>query len=427
MKSPESIKEKASPKKAPKQNSTNDKEVKSFQPELLSSESDGEYGSGRESSGSVDSRPLKKRIPGSGLSKERLFLKQQEIMLTESVSKSSRKQMTFKDFLVRHSESKGKESTKPTIKPAVSTEDHSYSTKKEGPLSPLKRSKSPQKSVSILSPKSPPISVANAPSSSHQVEVEEENLPLANPHVGKEHPRPPLPSDVLIALAVRNLDPNNYYGASFSSIISFLTLHFPYYHRNVEECRDMVRGAYDISSKEETGKENYRIKASLVEQLALRIKSYVDRSNVTVRESMLFPGFLDVLVDRFSNGSKPHPAACFRPPTDSRMMAYLALVTLCPPTSVEHIEIFLKFLFPSLQSSLKMENLEEGLGTDPLLEEHKEKGQQGKYFVVKEGRYQDVLRIVRNFFRVKINQTKLKRSIYKPDFVNMLLPNLVVE
>merc|ERR1719319_1462096 len=46
----------------------------------------------------------------------------------------------------------------------------------------------------------------------------------------KKFVRPPLPSDVLIALAVRNLDPENHYGAKFSSIQAFLSLHFPYFN-----------------------------------------------------------------------------------------------------------------------------------------------------------------------------------------------------
>lgn len=256
---------------------------------------------------------------------------------------------------------------------------------------------------------------------------ETEVLPTINPHVGKDHPRPVLPSDVLIALAVRNLDPNNYYGVSFNNIISFLTLHFPYYNRHAEECREMVRGAYDISAKEETGKENYRIKASLVEQLSLRIRSFVERSDVMVRESMLYPAFLDILVDRFSNGSQPHPAAVFRPPADSRLLCYFALASLCPPASLQHIEIFLKFLFPSLQAAFKGDNLAEGLSSDPLVKEYFEEGLKGRHFVIKEGKYADVLKIVRDFFAVKSNHSKLKRSIYKPDFLHFLLPNMKVK
>merc|ERR1712106_888177 len=125
--------------------------------------------------------------------------------------------------------------------------------------------------------------------------VPDKSITFENPNLIKHHPKPPLPSDVLIALSVRNLDPSNHFGASFNSIIAFLSLHFPYYNRNIEECKEMVRRAYDINTREETGKENFRIKGTLVEQLSVRIKSYVDRSRDLVRESMLIPEFLDTI------------------------------------------------------------------------------------------------------------------------------------
>ena len=100
--------------------------------------------------------------------------------------------------------------------------------------------------------------------------------------IHRNHPRPSLPSDVLIALAVRNLDPSNQLvihsdlmcpiiplvakssnlwirfkygavyicqkififvisqGASFTHIIAFLSLHFPYFNKRLDECRNMV-------------------------------------------------------------------------------------------------------------------------------------------------------------------------------------------
>ena len=125
----------------------------------------------------------------------------------------------------------------------------------------------------------------------------------------KNHLRPSLPSDVLIALAVRNLDPSNQLGASFTDIIAFLSLHFPYFNRRIEECRDMVKKAYDMDEDDETGRENFRIKASLVERLAGRIKSYVAKHRVAVRASMLVPDFLDTMVERFADLGQNNPAA----------------------------------------------------------------------------------------------------------------------
>jgi len=237
-----------------------------------------------------------------------------------------------------------------------------------------------------------------------------------------------LPSDVLIALAVRNLDPNNHYGASFKSIIAFLTLHFPYFNRNVEECKDMVRRAYDINSKEETGKENFRIKSSLVEQLSVRIKSYVERSKALVKQAMLQPDFLDVIVERFVHGTKSNPACNFRPPYSCKMLSYLALISICPPCSIDQILIFINFLFPSLQNdkaTFKREDFENAIRNDDNMEEFFDPQNGQRMFLLKETSYPVVLGNVRQFFRATGNNIRLRKSIFKPEFVDLLLPNLI--
>ena len=256
----------------------------------------------------------------------------------------------------------------------------------------------------------------------------EELISGSNPNLERHYPKPPLPSDVLIALAVRNLDPNNYYGASFASIIAFLTLHFPYYNRNMEECKEMVRRAYDINTREETGKENFRIKGTLVEQLSVRIKSYVDRSRDLVKESILKPEFLDTIVERFAHGILPNSACSFRPPYSCKMLSYLALVSLCPPSSLEQIMIFITFLFPSLQNdktAFKNEDFEIVLHNDEYIEEYYLASTGQTLYVLREGSYPIVLHSVRQFFSTKSNHDRLIKSIYAPEVVNILLPNLV--
>eukprot|EP00090_Calanus_glacialis_P004476 TRINITY_DN13343_c0_g1_i1.p1 TRINITY_DN13343_c0_g1~~TRINITY_DN13343_c0_g1_i1.p1 ORF type:complete len:1130 (-),score=297.53 TRINITY_DN13343_c0_g1_i1:489-3797(-) len=263
-----------------------------------------------------------------------------------------------------------------------------------------------------------------------QEATENEYILQTNPHLDKNHPKPPLPSDVLIALAVRNLDPNNHYGASFRSIIAFLTLHFPYFNRNVEECKDMVRRAYDINSREETGKENFRIKSTLVEQLSVRIKSYVERSKGMVKQAMLQAEFLDTIVERFVHGTKSNPACNFRPPYSCKMLSYLALVSICPPCSIEQIMIFITFLFPSLQNdktAFKKEDFENAIRNDDNVEEFYLPPNGQRMFILREGSYPIVLHSVRQFFGTKSNNIRLKKSIYKQEFVNILLPNLITE
>lgn len=256
----------------------------------------------------------------------------------------------------------------------------------------------------------------------------EQLISTFNPNLDKNHPKPPLPSDVLIALAVRNLDPNNHYGASFTSIIAFLSLHFPYFNRNVEECKEMVRRAYDMNTKEETGKENFRIKGTLIAQLTVRIKSYVEKSRGIVKDSMLISEFLDTLVERFEHGNESNPACNFRPPYSCKMLSYLALISICPPSSMEQIMIFLKFLFPSLEGSIdksafKQEDFEESIINDEYIEEYVTPTGH-KMYVLLQGTYPEVLHQVRQFFATQSNNVRLSKSIYKREFVDILLPNL---
>ena len=192
----------------------------------------------------------------------------------------------------------------------------------------------------------------------------------------------------------------------------------------------MVRRAYDINSREETGKENFRIKSSLVEQLSVRIKSYVERSKGMVKQAMLQADFLDTIVDRFVHGTKSNPACNFRPPYSCKMLSYLALVSIVPPCSIEQIMIFITFLFPSLQNdktAFKKEDFENAIRNDESSEEFYLPPNGKRMFVLREGSYPVVLKSVRNFFGTKSNNTHLKKSIYNEDSVNMLLPNLITE
>ena len=49
--------------------------------------------------------------------------------------------------------------------------------------------------------------------------------------------KPPMSPELLIAIAVRNLDPHKDVGASCTDIVAFLSLHFPYFNDHYEECK----------------------------------------------------------------------------------------------------------------------------------------------------------------------------------------------
>jgi len=257
--------------------------------------------------------------------------------------------------------------------------------------------------------------------------VPDKSITFENPNLIKHHPKPPLPSDVLIALSVRNLDPSNHFGASFNSIIAFLSLHFPYFNRNVEECKEMVRKAYDINTREETGKENFRIKNTLIAQLSVRINSYVDRNRGLVKKSMLISDLLETFMDRFLNGNGSNQAANFKPQFGCKMISYLTLISVSPPSSLEQLMLFITFLFPSLQNDktcFRKQDFEAALQGDEHIEVYFLATTGQKMFILKEGSYPSVLQIVRQYFGNKNNMVKLRKSITRQDIVNIILPNL---
>ena len=62
---------------------------------------------------------------------------------------------------------------------------------------------------------------------------------LSVPEVSKTkiYLKPPVSPELMIAIAVRNLDPQKVVGASCSDIVAFLSLHFPYFTDNYQECK----------------------------------------------------------------------------------------------------------------------------------------------------------------------------------------------
>ena len=52
-----------------------------------------------------------------------------------------------------------------------------------------------------------------------------------------EYVKPPMSPELLIAIAVINLDPHKDAGASCTDIVAFLSIHFPYFSDHYEECK----------------------------------------------------------------------------------------------------------------------------------------------------------------------------------------------
>jgi len=166
--------------------------------------------------------------------------------------------------------------------------------------------------------------------------------------------KPPMSPELLIAIAVRNLDPHKDVGASCTDIVAFLSLHFPYFNDHYDECKDMVRRECGMSSSFESGRENFQMKAEI--NCGDRIHTYVQNNRDKICHSMLEPEFLDTIIDRFvKENSMISPNNRKLPPFDKKMLTHIALMKLYKRATLEQIVILLKFIFPALAQSGVME------------------------------------------------------------------------
>eukprot|EP00090_Calanus_glacialis_P007449 TRINITY_DN15878_c0_g1_i2.p1 TRINITY_DN15878_c0_g1~~TRINITY_DN15878_c0_g1_i2.p1 ORF type:complete len:603 (-),score=178.26 TRINITY_DN15878_c0_g1_i2:5-1813(-) len=169
-----------------------------------------------------------------------------------------------------------------------------------------------------------------------------------------DYGKPPMSPELLIAIAVRNLDPHKDVGASCTDIVAFISLHFPYFNDHCDECKDMVRRECGMSSSFESGKENFQMKAEI--NCGDRIHTYVQNNRDKICHSMLEPEFLDIIIERFvKENSMVSPNSRKIPPFDKKMLTHIALMKLHERATLEQIVILLKFVFPALAQSGVME------------------------------------------------------------------------
>jgi hypothetical protein len=100
----------------------------------------------------------------------------------------------------------------------------------------------------------------------------------SNPAWVKTFSHPKLPLDVLITLAVINLDPDNRNGVPSKKIVTFLSLYFPYYNRQQEECRKLVRMAQGQATGQEAENKSFKIKSILIPRLMERMNKYMNKN-----------------------------------------------------------------------------------------------------------------------------------------------------
>merc|ERR1719369_637011 len=132
-------------------------------------------------------------------------------------------------------------------------------------------------------------------------------------------------------------------------------------------------------------------------------------------------------MDRFLNGNDSTPAINYKPQLSCKILSYLALISISPPSSLEQLILFITFLFPSLQNektNFHKEDFEASLSNNENIEAYFLATTRQKMFILKEGSYPKVLKIVHQYFSNKKNIIQLRESIICKDIMNTLLRNI---
>ena len=267
---------------------------------------------------------------------------------------------------------------------------------------------------------------------SSSVQIEKEPGDVPNEAIIANHPmkyeKPQLSTESLIAVAVRNLDPQNRNGASFWQIVAFISLHFPYYDINYETCVRLVKKGYGQNpddDKEPTG--TFRIKPAVVQRLYSQISPVLTNQKDEIEKSMLQPKFLDLMVQKFLEGEDfKHPADSKVPPYSHLQLIILTLVATKKPVNLEHIIIFLTFLFPGFsqtQDSFRSQFEKELKSSNDF-----STSQQGKEerFFIDEKKREKITEELRIYTSARKNFEALTASILHEDLIDIIFPGLEV-
>jgi len=235
--------------------------------------------------------------------------------------------------------------------------------------------------------------------------------------VEKEFERPSLDAESLIALAVKNIDPKNETGATFSEIISFITIVFPYFNQNSGECRAMVLKVYNCTS-EDMAKGRFRLKPALLDKLLHKVEKALASNTKAIEDALIFPELITRLNANIRDYDKEkHPGY------SDFMLALFAMVALKVPATTEQIAIFLTMLFPYVYKEIGSwkKKFSHQVHKEKEFVEVEEDGV--KKYKVNEIMWMRSSKILEDFTRMPHNLEMLKQSVFDKRFLPVLFPS----
>ena len=160
----------------------------------------------------------------------------------------------------------------------------------------------------------------------------------------KVYEKPELSAESLVGLSLKFLDPLNKSGATYQEILAFITIIFPYYSDNIEECRQMIYEVYNCNPDDSTN-SRVRLKPEILEKLMKRTEKQFSNCSEQIEMTLLSPRLLKRLqLDGLKCLTRKKYPEC-----NEFLLVLLALLILRKSASVDQLAIFLSLLFPALQ------------------------------------------------------------------------------
>ena len=235
----------------------------------------------------------------------------------------------------------------------------------------------------------------------------------------KSYLKPPLPPDLIVSIAIKSLKKSNYFPITFNKIITFISLFFPYYNKNLDECKEMV-SKIEEQFKTHSEIDDFTLKETIEESLVIRMKSYIRKDKASIENSLLFPYLLNHFIQNF-NEHKNTVSLKYFTKENLEYVTKLSLISLCQPCTSNQIVTFMFQIFPSIGNTCQ--NLETDilniLARCEYVESYQKEEQQ--MFKLTKHTFSKILQSIKSYFSCSNNIKKLEDNLFDKNFIKEIL------
>ena len=231
---------------------------------------------------------------------------------------------------------------------------------------------------------------------------------------------PSLDAESLVALSIKFYDPKNKTGATYQEILTFLTIIFPYYGDNMDQCRQMILKVYNCNP-DDMGNTRARLKPNLLEKLTKRMEKQLSTNSMQIERTLLSPRLLRRIK---MQGSKYLKRKKY-PECSEFLLVLLALLVIRRSVTVSQLVIFLALLFPAMQPHIPSLNR----SVSEILSQGKEFVQEQledvKLYKLNSIEFSKSVKMLEDFIKMPHNRKQLKESAFDPNTLEFYLKFMI--